>query len=104
MSRRRPATIALHKRSRSVPDHWDTRPENLFNPPDEPPDLVPDGHDDPTNEVKLRDSSGRLRLPAYILIALGIALAALLVMAAGLLLAPGVAPSGTGGGLGRPAV
>jgi hypothetical protein len=89
MSWRRPATIALHERSRSVPDHWDTRPENLFTPPDEPPDPVPDGHDDLTNEVQLRDPSGRLRLPAYILIALVIAFLALLAMAAGLLFASG---------------
>jgi hypothetical protein len=38
--------------------------------------------------VKLRDPSGRLRLPAYILIALVISLAAILLVVAGLLLAP----------------
>ena len=49
---------------------------------------APNGQDDQTNEVKLRNPSGRLRLPAYILIALVIALAAILLVAAGLLLAP----------------
>jgi hypothetical protein len=38
--------------------------------------------------VRLRDPSGRLRLPAYILIALVIAVAAILLVSAGLLLAP----------------
>jgi hypothetical protein len=52
------------------------------------PTRPPNGQDDQTNEVKLRDSSGRLRLPAYILIALVIAVAAILLVAAGLLLAP----------------
>jgi hypothetical protein len=36
----------------------------------------------------LRDASGRLRLPAYILIALLIAAVAILLVGAGLLLAP----------------
>jgi hypothetical protein len=71
-----------------MPDHWDTRPENLFTPPDEQPDWAPNDPDDHTNEIRLKDPSGRLRLPAYILIALGIALAALLLMTVGLLLAP----------------
>jgi hypothetical protein len=70
-----------------MPDHWDTRPENLFTPPDEQPDPAPNDPDDHTNEIRLKDPSGRLRLPAYILIALGIALAALLLMTVGLLLA-----------------
>jgi hypothetical protein len=52
--------------------------------PDEQPDPAPNGHHDQPNEIKLRDPSGRLRLPAYILIAL----AAILLVAAGLLLAP----------------
>jgi hypothetical protein len=71
-----------------VPDHWDTDPEHLFSLPAEQPDPAPNGHNDQTNEIKLRDPSGRLRLPAYILIALVIAVAALLLVAAGLLLAP----------------
>jgi hypothetical protein len=71
-----------------VPDHWDTKPENLFNAPAEQPDPAPNGHHDQINEVKLKDPSGRLRLPAYILIALVIAVAAILLVTAGLLLAP----------------
>ena len=70
-----------------MPDHWDTRPENLFTPPDEQSDPAPNDPDDHPNEIRLKDLSGRLRLPAYILIALGIALAALLLMTVGLLLA-----------------
>ena len=46
-----------------MPDHWDTNPDNLFNPPDEQPDPAPNGHDH-TNEIKLKDDRGRLRLPA----------------------------------------
>ncbi|HKQ02346.1 MAG TPA: hypothetical protein VJ735_18640 [Actinomycetes bacterium] len=68
-----------------MPDHWDTKPENLFTSPDEQPDPAPKGHDDQTNEVRLKDDRGRLRLPAYVLIALGIAVAALLLVAVGLL-------------------
>ena len=73
-----------------MPDLWDTNPDHVFNTPSEQqPNPVPDGHDDPTNEVRLRDPSGRLRFPAYILVALVIALLALVAMAAGLLFAPG---------------
>ena len=46
----------------------------------EQPDPAPSGdhdHDDHTEEVMLKDSSGKLRLPAYVLIALVIALAAI---------------------------
>ena len=75
-----------------MPDHWDTRPENLFTPqmssPTRPPTTPPPQRlRDHTNEIRLKDPSGRLRLPAYILIALGIALVALLLVAVGLLLA-----------------
>jgi hypothetical protein len=72
-----------------MPDHWDTKPEHLFSVPDEQPDPAPNGQDDQTNEIKLTDPRGRLRLPAYILIALVIAVAAVLLVTAGLLLAPG---------------
>jgi hypothetical protein len=72
-----------------VPDHWDTKPENLFNPPDEPPDPAPNGPDDQSNQVQLKDDRGRFRLPAYVLIALVIALVAILLVVAGVLLAPG---------------
>jgi hypothetical protein len=68
-----------------MPDHWDTKPEDLFTPPAEQPDPAPNGHDDQTDEVRLKDDRGRLRLPAYVLIALGIAVAAVLLMAVGLL-------------------
>ena len=68
-----------------MPDHWDTKPEHLFTPPAAQPDPTPDGHDDPTNQVRLKDDHGRLRLPAYVLIALGIAVAALVLVAVGLL-------------------
>jgi hypothetical protein len=71
-----------------MPDHWDTKPENLFSVPDEQPAPAPNGQDDQTNQLRLRDPSGRLRLPAYILIALVIAVAAILLVTAGLLLAP----------------
>jgi hypothetical protein len=71
-----------------MPDHWDTKPEHLFRMPDEQPDPASNSHHDQPNEIKLRDPSGRLRLPAYILIALVIAVAAILLVTAGLLLAP----------------
>ena len=72
-----------------MPDLWDTNPDNVFSPPDEQPDPAPSGQDDPTNEVQLRDERGRLRLPAYILIALGIALAAVLLVIIGVIIGPG---------------
>ena len=62
-----------------MPDHWDTKPENLFNPPEKQPDPAPNGHHDQTHKIQLRDPSGRLRLPAYILIALGIAVTAIAI-------------------------
>jgi hypothetical protein len=49
---------------------------------------APNGQDDQTHQIELRDSSGRLRLPAYILIALVIAASAILLVTTGLLLAP----------------
>ena len=58
-----------------MPNLWDTNPDSVFSPPDERPDPAPSGQDDPANEVMLQDERGRLRLPAYILIALGIAVA-----------------------------
>ena len=56
--------------------------------PGEQPDPAPSGHDDPTNEVMLRDHRGRLRLPAYILIALVTAFAAIVVLTVAVLIAP----------------
>lgn len=72
-----------------MPDLWDTNPDNVFSPPDEQPDPPPSGHHDHTNEVKLKDERGRLRLPAYILLALGIALAAVLLVILGVIIGPG---------------
>ena len=68
-----------------MPDLWDSNPDHVFGTPGDQPDPAPNGQDDQTNE---RDPSGRLRIPAYILIALVIAVAAILLVAAGLLLAP----------------
>jgi hypothetical protein len=62
-----------------MPDLWDTNPDNIFSPPDERPDPAPSDHDDHSQEIRLKDESGRLRLPAYVLIALLIALAAITV-------------------------
>lgn len=63
-----------------MPDLWDTNPDRVFSPPDAQPNLAPsDHHDDPTQEIRLKDDRGRLRLPAYVLIALGIALVAIAV-------------------------
>jgi hypothetical protein len=72
-----------------MPDLWDTNPRNAFGTPDEQPDLAPSGHDDDhAEEVMLRDDRGRLRPPAYVLIALVIALAAILLLIVGVLVAP----------------
>jgi hypothetical protein len=53
-----------------MPDLWDTNPDNVFNGPGKKPDPPPNGNNDHTKEVPLRDHRGRLRLPAYVLIAL----------------------------------
>ena len=76
-----------------MPDLWDTNPRNTFSTPGEQPEPAPSGHDDHTEddhskEVMLKDHHGRLRLPAYVLIALVIALAAILVLTIGVLVAP----------------
>jgi hypothetical protein len=86
----------LHESSQSMPDLWDTNPDNVFSPPDEQPDPAPSGHDDYPNEVRLKDERGRLRLPAYILIALGIAVVAILLGSSACCSRPG-RPVGTGG-------
>jgi hypothetical protein len=53
------------------------------------PDPDPSGHDnDHAEEVTLRDDRGRLQPPAYILIALVIALVAILLLLVGVLFAP----------------
>jgi hypothetical protein len=71
-----------------MPDLWDTNPR-AFSTPDEQPDLAPDDHDDdPTKEVMLKDHRGHLRPPAYLLIALVTALAAVLLLTVAMLIAP----------------
>jgi hypothetical protein len=62
-----------------MPDLWDTNPDHVFSPPDAQPNPAPSDHDDHTREIRLKDDRGRLRLPAYVLIALGIALVAVTV-------------------------
>jgi hypothetical protein len=71
-----------------MPDLWDTNPDNTFNGSGKKPDPAPNGNHDHTKEVPLRDYRGRLRPPAYVLIALGIALVAILLLLAGVLFAP----------------
>ena len=71
-----------------MPDLWDTNPDNIFNGPVRSPTRPPNGNNDHTKEVPLRDHRGRLRLPAYVLIALVVALAAILLLITGVLFAP----------------
>ena len=71
-----------------MPDLWDTNPDHVFATPGEQPDPAPNGNHDHTKEVPLRDHRGRLRPPAYILIALVIALAAILFLLVGVQFAP----------------
>jgi hypothetical protein len=73
------------------------QPNHGFNTPKDQPDPVPNGHDDQTHEITLRDPSGRLRLPAYILIALVIAAAAVLLVTARAAAGARVALRGAGG-------
>jgi hypothetical protein len=68
-----------------MPDLWDTNSDHVFPTPGEQPDSALSGHDDHSQEVRLRDHRGRLRLPAYILIALVLAVAAIVVLTAVLL-------------------
>ena len=67
-----------------MPDLWDTNPDHVFNTPDEQPNPTPD---EQPKQVRLRDDRGRLRPPAYVLIALTIVLGAVLVVLGGLLFA-----------------
>ena len=71
-----------------MPDLWDTNPDNIFNGPRKKPDSAPNGNNDHTKEVPLRDHRGRLGSPAYVLIALVVALAAILLLITGVLFAP----------------
>jgi hypothetical protein len=66
-------------------DQMQQRPFNRFGTK---PDSAPNGNNDHTKEVPLRDHRGRLRPPAYVLIALVIALVAILLLLAGVLFAP----------------
>lgn len=62
-----------------MPDLWDTNPDNVFRTSGKQPDKAPSGHhdhDDEPEEVMLKDHRGHRRPPAYVLIALVIALAA----------------------------
>jgi hypothetical protein len=70
-----------------MPDLWDTNPHDAFSTPDEQPDSAPNGNNDHTKEVPLRDHRG-LQPPSYVLIALVIALVAILLLLAGVLFAP----------------
>jgi hypothetical protein len=38
-----------------MPDLRDSNPDHVFGTPGDQPDLAPNGQDDQTNEVKLRD-------------------------------------------------
>jgi hypothetical protein len=62
-----------------MPDLWDTNPDNVFTPPDAQPNPATSDHEIHTQEIRLKDDRGRLRLPAYVLIALGIAVVAITV-------------------------
>jgi len=65
--------------SRFMPNLWDTNPHREFSSSDEQPDPAPSDYDDHSQEIRLTDDRGRLRLPAYVLIALGIAVVAIAV-------------------------
>lgn len=71
-----------------MPDLWDTNPNNVSNGPGKKPDPATKGNNDYTKEVKLRDHRGHLRPPAYVLIALVVALAAILLLTAGVPFVP----------------
>jgi hypothetical protein len=71
-----------------MPDRWDTNPDNIFNGSGTKPNSTPNGNNDHTKEVPLRDHHGHLRPPAYVLIALVIAGMAIWLLLAGVLFAP----------------
>jgi hypothetical protein len=58
---------------------WNPDPDDVGEP-GSPPDRAPAGQEDHTSEVMLKDHQGRLRLPAYVLIALVVALATVLLL------------------------
>ena len=62
-----------------MPDLWDTNPDNVFRTSGKQPNPGPSGHhdhDEHIEEVLGKDHRGHLRPPAYVVIALVIALAA----------------------------
>jgi hypothetical protein len=67
-----------------MPDLWDNNPDDVFDAVDEQPVSAAGSR----KEVRLKDHRGRLRPPAYILIALVIALGSILLLIAGVMLAP----------------
>ena len=69
-----------------MPDLWNPDPDDVGEV-GEPPDPAPAGQGDHTSEVMLKDHQGRLRLPAYVLIALVVALATVLLLTVVMLLA-----------------
>jgi hypothetical protein len=62
-----------------LPDLWDTNPDKVFRPPDAPTNPATSDHEDHTQEIRLKDDRGRLRLPAYVLIALVVAVVAITI-------------------------
>jgi hypothetical protein len=68
-------------------DLWDANPDYVFRAPDEQSDPSPAGQDDPPWRL-LKDSSGHLRPPAYLLIALVTAVATVVLLTAVMLLLP----------------
>ena len=72
-----------------MPDLWDTNPHNAFSTPDEQPEQPQRPRRRHTKEVMLRDHRGHLRPPPYLLIALVIALAVVMLLTGAMLVAPG---------------
>jgi hypothetical protein len=71
-----------------MPDLWDPNPDpGDAGAAGERTDPVPGGQEEPTREVMLTDHQGRLRLPAYVLIALVAVLATILFLTVVILLA-----------------
>jgi hypothetical protein len=64
--------------SRAGFSHWPAYPD-VFSLPDAQPDPATGDHEDYSQEIRLKEDRGKLRLPAYVLIALGIAVVAVTV-------------------------
>jgi hypothetical protein len=62
-----------------LPDLWDTNPDNVFRPPDAQTNPATSDHEDHTQEIRLKDDRGTLRPPAYVLIALVVAVVAITI-------------------------